>query len=66
MIRNVLEAIDGIGIWPTISLAIFFLFFVTMGWWVFRVDKKYIQKMKQLPLNGDEDTDSNQKNHDEK
>ncbi len=54
---NYLEAIAGIEIFPLISLAIFFTFFVLLTIWVFRVDKQRILKMKNIPL---ETTESKQ------
>ena len=51
MFKHYFETIAGdIAIYPTISLAIFFLFFIGMGIWVFSVNKKYIAHMSSLPL----------------
>lgn len=50
MYKNILESIDHIAIWPVISFVIFFLFFVCLLWWVFTADKKFIDRMKQLPI----------------
>lgn len=50
MYKNVLQSIDNIAIWPVISFVIFFLFFVCLLWWVFSTDKKFIQTMKEMPL----------------
>lgn len=50
MYKNILQQIEHIAIWPVISFLIFFLFFVCLLWWVIRVDKSYIVKMKGLPL----------------
>ena len=35
---------------PLISLILFFVFFVVMTIWIFRLDKKFVKKMKNLPL----------------
>jgi cytochrome c oxidase cbb3-type subunit 3 len=51
---NYLESITGIGIYPLISLMIFFIFFVLMFLFVMKADKKYIHHLKQLPLNNQE------------
>ena len=48
---NYLESIAGIEIFPMISLAIFFTFFVLLTIWVFKLDKQIIIKMKNIPLN---------------
>lgn len=47
---NYLESITGIGIYPLSSLLIFFLFFVVVGFYAFRMDKSYINKLKQIPF----------------
>ncbi len=54
MYKNVLQAIDNIAIWPVISFIIFFLFFLCLLWWVFTTDKKFIDKMKHLPIDHSE------------
>lgn len=50
MFKHYFEMIDGINIYPIISLLIFFIFFVLLFVWVLKADKKYINKMKDLPL----------------
>ncbi len=47
---NYLESITGVGIYPLASLAIFFLFFAVVTTWSLKADKKYINKMKQIPF----------------
>lgn len=49
--RNYLETIAGIGIFPLISLIIFFVFFLSLLIYVFRLDKKAVQSMSDIPLN---------------
>jgi cbb3-type cytochrome oxidase subunit 3 len=53
MIRNVLESIEGIGIFPTISLIIFMLAFVVMIVWVLRMDRDEVDKISRIPLDDD-------------
>lgn len=53
MQKNILQSIEHVAIWPVISFVIFFLFFIMLLWYVFTVDKRYIQYMKHLP-GGDE------------
>jgi hypothetical protein len=48
---NYLESIAGIGIFPLISLTLFFSFFVVLLVWVFKVKKERILEMKNIPLN---------------
>ena len=50
MIRNLLQSIEGVEIYPLISLVIFVIFFVAMLVWMLKIDKKYIKEMEQLPL----------------
>lgn len=49
-IKQHMETISGIEIYPMVSLLIFFTFFVLLFWWVFTSRKEYIDKVKQLPL----------------
>lgn len=49
--RNYLETIAGVGIFPLISLIIFFVFFVALLFYVFKLDNKSLNKMKNIPLN---------------
>lgn len=50
MIRNVLQAISGIEIYPVISLLIFFTLFISVLIWFFKVDKAHLRWMEALPL----------------
>jgi cytochrome c oxidase cbb3-type subunit 4 len=50
MYKNILQNIDNIAIWPVVSFVIFFTFFICLIWWVFSVDKKFIDTMKRLPM----------------
>ena len=60
---NTLEKIDGIEIYPIISLLIFFTFFVLVSYLVLKTDKKQVEEMSNLPLEGNSDFrfDSNNK-----
>lgn len=58
MYKNVLQSIDNIAIWPVISFVIFFLFFICLLWWVFTIDKKFIDKMKRMPVDNSEEMDN--------
>ncbi|MBI3135716.1 MAG: cbb3-type cytochrome c oxidase subunit 3 [Bacteroidetes bacterium] len=49
-IKGNLTSIDGIEIFPIISLVIFFSFFVGLGIYVLRTDRKKIEELKQMPL----------------
>jgi cbb3-type cytochrome oxidase subunit 3 len=55
-VKNHMESISGIEIYPLISLLIFFIFFVILFWWVFTAKKEYIEKVSNLPLDNQNDT----------
>ncbi|MCL4548234.1 MAG: cytochrome C oxidase Cbb3 [Bacteroidetes bacterium] len=50
MFSEHLSKIEGIEIYPIISMIIFISLFLFTLVWVFRLDKKYISKMENLPL----------------
>ncbi|EMY82022.1 cytochrome cbb3 oxidase subunit CcoQ [Psychroflexus gondwanensis ACAM 44] len=49
-IKGNLENIDGVEIYPIISLVIFFVFFVALFWWVFTTKKEHIEEVSNIPL----------------
>ncbi|MBK6527790.1 MAG: cbb3-type cytochrome c oxidase subunit 3 [Crocinitomicaceae bacterium] len=49
-IKGNLTSIDGIEIFPIISLVIFFTFFVGLGIYILRADRKTIEEIKRIPL----------------
>lgn len=55
MFKNYFEQIQNVSIWPIISLIIFLSFFIGLILWLIKVDKGYIQKMKNMPLDDDND-----------
>jgi cbb3-type cytochrome oxidase subunit 3 len=57
-IKGNLENIDGVGIYPLISLLIFFVFFVVLFWWVFTAKKEHIEEVSNIPLDLDNDTNN--------
>lgn len=48
--KQFLTNVTGMEGYLIFSMLIFLTFFIGLLWWVARVDKKYIQKMKNLPL----------------
>ena len=50
-IKGNLEQIDGVAIYPMISLLIFFVFFMVLFWWVFTAKKSHIEEVSAIPLN---------------
>lgn len=59
-IKNHMDSIAGIEVYPIISLLIFFIFFVGLFYWVITAKKDYINTVSNIPL----DLDNNQ-NHEE-
>ncbi|MFT5751696.1 MAG: cytochrome c oxidase cbb3-type subunit 4 [Flavobacteriales bacterium] len=49
-IKGNLENIDGVAIYPMISLVIFFVFFVVLFWWVLTAKKAHIDEVSNIPL----------------
>lgn len=57
-IKGNLEKIDGVEIFPIISLVIFFIFFVGLFLWVITMKKPYIKEVSNLPLENDQNNQS--------
>ncbi|HLV40350.1 CcoQ/FixQ family Cbb3-type cytochrome c oxidase assembly chaperone [Xanthomarina sp.] len=53
--KNYMDSIEGIEIFPIISLLIFFTFFVGLFWWVFTAKKDYINEVSDMPLDNQKD-----------
>lgn len=51
MYKEVLQSADGIGVYPMISLVIFFLFFVGLIIWVAFYKESAIEEFSKMPLN---------------
>lgn len=49
-IKQNMDTISGIEIFPIISLLIFFLFFIALYTWTFTYKKEKITEMSQLPF----------------
>ena len=49
-VKGPLESIEGVAIYPIISLLIFFIFFTALFLWVFTAKKDYIEKVSDIPL----------------
>jgi Fe2+ transport system protein B len=52
-VKGYMETIDGVALYPIISLVIFFLFFVILFFWVFTASKEYIKEVSELPIDKD-------------
>ena len=55
-VKNHMDSIEGIEIYPIISLLIFFIFFVGLFWWVYTAKKDYIDAMSDIPLENQNET----------
>ena len=60
-IKHNLSSIDGVEIYPIISLLLFFLVFISMIFFVIKMPKTRIDEVSQLPL--DNDNNSKEINH---
>ena len=54
-VKGYMDSIDGIEIFPIISLLIFFTFFVGLFYWVFTAKKEYIKSVSNMPLDNQND-----------
>jgi cbb3-type cytochrome oxidase subunit 3 len=54
-VKNHMESIAGVEIYPIISLLIFFTFFVALFWWVITAKKDYINNVSNIPLDNQND-----------
>ena len=59
MIKELLQSVEGVSIYPIISLIVFVLFFVIILVWMLKVDKNYIKKMENLPFEKEEENNFN-------
>jgi hypothetical protein len=58
-IKHNLSSIDGVEIYPIISLVLFFLVFITMAFFVIKLPKRKIDSISQLPLDDNNNKDLN-------
>lgn len=49
-VKGHLESIEGVEIYPLISLSIFFVFFSILLWWVLTARKEHIREISNYPL----------------
>lgn len=50
MYKEILQSIEGIAIYPMISLVVFVAFFIGLALWTFKADKNYMKEMSEIPL----------------
>lgn len=53
-VKHHMATIDGVSIFPIISLIICFTFFVLLFWWVFAYKNKDIKEISNIPLTEEE------------
>jgi cytochrome c oxidase cbb3-type subunit 4 len=54
-LKGIMGSIDGVEVYPIVSLLVFFIFFVVLGFYVFKMSKKHVSEMKQVPLDDSND-----------
>ncbi len=59
MLSENLSALEGVSIYPIVSLIIFFLVFAFAIVWVIKLDKKYINRMESIPLDFNSENENN-------
>lgn len=59
MYKEILQSIEGVEIYPIISLIVFVVYFIVITIRLIRMDKNYINEMKQLPLTKDDNNKIN-------
>jgi cytochrome c oxidase cbb3-type subunit 4 len=57
-IKGNLESIDGVEIYPIISLLIFFIFFMALIWWVSTAKKEHIREVSNIPLDNNQNEET--------
>ena len=53
-VKNHLETIDGIAVYPLLSLLLFFGFFAGLIYWVVRQKSSHIKALKNIPFGNNE------------
>lgn len=49
-VKDHLQNLEGIAVYPLVSLFIFLGFFILLFVWVFSLNKEHIQQLKEMPL----------------
>lgn len=53
--KHYLESITGVGVYPLVSLLIFFTFFTVLTLWAVKANKGYISELKNIPFGNQND-----------
>lgn len=59
MYKEVLRSIEGIGIFPSISLILFLAFFIGLIIYLIKKGRDYFQDVARLPLEDEDDLNNN-------
>jgi hypothetical protein len=62
-IKHNLTGMLNVEIYPLISLVMFTLFFAVMLWYVIKLSKNRVTEMSAMPLDLEENTNTNQTHH---
>lgn len=57
-IQQYTETIEHIAVYPMISLLVFFIFFMVLLYLVFKMDKKSVQLLSNIPFDGEENANN--------
>ena len=66
MFSQNLSSIDGVSIFPIISLVLFFVIFSGILFWVLKKDKSYMEKLANIPLQENNDIELIEESKNEK
>ena len=66
MFSQNLSSIDGVSIFPIISLVLFFAIFSGVLYWVLKKDKSYMESLASMPLQDNNDIEFNEESKNEK
>jgi len=58
MFKYYFEQVENVEIWPIISLAIFFTFFIGLTIYVIKMNRDHVKHMEKMPLAKDEEKPS--------
>jgi len=59
MLSENLSAIEGVSIYPIISMIVFLAVFIVVVVWVIKLDKKYVNRMENIPLDFNYENENN-------
>ena len=66
MFSQNLSSIDGVSIFPIISLVLFFAMFSGILYWVLKKDKSYMENLAKIPLQDNNEIEFNDESKNEK